>query len=365
MNLWTRAWREVTNDFMQDISYRFSKNYCKPTKFLFEITPRCNLKCKMCDMWKNPVSREKELTTEDWKKILVDIKNWVGPFSVNISGGETFLYKDILEIIKFCATNSIRTMIITNGFLLNEELCCKVLYSGLDILIISLDSTKAEVHDYFRGVKGTYERATAALKFLSKKPRKMTLAILTIILKQNLNDLVNLVKRYVAQEIDMIIFQPLQQNFGSQIRDPHWYKRSDYWITDLEKLNYVMDELIVMKKKGAPIWNEVSQLNSIKTYYKDPNKINQNLQCMVGQSTFAIDSYGNVRFCLFMEKVGNYFDFSSPKELWESEEADVVREKIRSCKVDCLLNCHLRRSFAEKISRGFALIKKRGLLGEF
>ena len=52
----------------------------KPQQITFDVTDRCQMKCVTCSKWKTVASdvMQSELTTEDWKKILSDLKNWLG-----------------------------------------------------------------------------------------------------------------------------------------------------------------------------------------------------------------------------------------------------------------------------------------------
>jgi MoaA/NifB/PqqE/SkfB family radical SAM enzyme len=73
----------------------------KPSNVLFNITFRCNLKCKHCDIWKDKSG--KELSTEEIKEIIDKLKNWLEYFRLHFSGGEPLVRKDIFEIIKYCS----------------------------------------------------------------------------------------------------------------------------------------------------------------------------------------------------------------------------------------------------------------------
>ena len=75
----------------------------KPQQITFDVTDRCQLRCVTCSKWKTVSSDviDKELTTEEWKKVLEDLKNWLGEgFWFCFSGGEPFLRPDIFEIAK-------------------------------------------------------------------------------------------------------------------------------------------------------------------------------------------------------------------------------------------------------------------------
>ncbi|MDI6796443.1 MAG: glycosyltransferase, partial [Desulfatibacillaceae bacterium] len=53
-----------------------------PASITIKCTDQCHLKCTMCDIWKAP--RVAELSTEQWKQIVSEFCDWLGPFNLNI-----------------------------------------------------------------------------------------------------------------------------------------------------------------------------------------------------------------------------------------------------------------------------------------
>jgi len=56
-------------------------------------TFRCNSKCQMCYIWKNPTDPREEVSLETLSKLPAGFDN------LNVSGGEPTLRKDLGEII--------------------------------------------------------------------------------------------------------------------------------------------------------------------------------------------------------------------------------------------------------------------------
>ena len=102
-----------------------------------------------------------------------------------------------------------------------------------------------------------------------------------------------------------------------------------------------IEEMIELKKQGYPICNGYSQLSAFKLLINKPEEI-LNIQCMVGENNFAIDPYGNCRICFCMEPIGNLKE-SLPQDLWYSQKAEEIRDKILKCTRNCrLLNCNFK-----------------------
>ena len=69
-----------------------SKILRKPFYIHFYVTRRCNLRCKMCNVWKNRDS--KEMNLREIKTAAQKIKK-LGASHIVITGGEPLLRKDI------------------------------------------------------------------------------------------------------------------------------------------------------------------------------------------------------------------------------------------------------------------------------
>ena len=86
MNKLKKVYNFVLEQFSRLIRYPLSK----PSGSDFVLTYKCNFKCTHCDIHK--YRNQKELSTNDWKKIIDRFYNWVGPnYQVTLSGGEVFL----------------------------------------------------------------------------------------------------------------------------------------------------------------------------------------------------------------------------------------------------------------------------------
>lgn len=88
----------------------------------FELTPRCNLDCKMCYIHNadSNALREKELSTEAWKRIFDEAYD-CGMLFANLTGGECLLRHDFKELYLHLWNKRVMVAVLTNGTLLNEE----------------------------------------------------------------------------------------------------------------------------------------------------------------------------------------------------------------------------------------------------
>lgn len=96
----------------------------QPISGTFELTARCNLKCKMCyihDAQKDTSLLADELTTEQWVAIAEQAAAQ-GTLILLLTGGEPMLRSDFPLIYRACAERGFLLTVNTNGTLLTDEI---------------------------------------------------------------------------------------------------------------------------------------------------------------------------------------------------------------------------------------------------
>src|SRR5438309_5680700 len=64
-----------------------------PINLTLSPSPRCNSRCLTCNIW---MKREDELTLTEWEAVLRSLGRT--PFWFTVSGGEPFMYKEIVRL---------------------------------------------------------------------------------------------------------------------------------------------------------------------------------------------------------------------------------------------------------------------------
>jgi len=96
-----RAAKDLLRDFSKyNLFPRRLTNPALPTALTFYVTYRCNMRCRICGIWKtNNPAESPELSLEEWDRLFADPL-----FSkieiVNINGGEPNLRKDLVPIVE-------------------------------------------------------------------------------------------------------------------------------------------------------------------------------------------------------------------------------------------------------------------------
>jgi len=297
----------------------------------------------MCYNWQKP-KPENGLSNEDWKRFFTSLKS-IAPAGtpVFLTGtGEPLAREGILDLIRDAALKGFLPQMPTNGYLIDEEMACRLSEAGLNGFGLSLDSLNEQTHDFLRGVEGAHARVMKAIGNLRKN--KIGFSIMTTIMEKNLFDIIDLVK-WAAQEKIEIRFQVVSKPFGKAL-DDDWYKRDEWkflWPQDMAKTIEVINELIRLKASGYPIANAPGHLEIFKAYFENPLKPYRLRRCNAGDFLMNLDLFGNVHPCSAIGIWGNIKE-TSISELWFSEKAQGFREKIYACQIPCH---HLINFFSE------------------
>ncbi len=338
--------RTGLNFLGQGLSYRLDRNLCKPSQVVISLTAACAARCIMCDIWKlKPLN---ELSIDEWKHSFSQMREWLGPHFVFISGGEPFQKKDLFKLLAHAREIGVKTAVTSNGMLLKERFCDHIVEYGPDFLSLSVDSHRADVHDFIRGRPGLHARCTRVLQYLREKDAKIILGIAVVIMEQNYRELPQLVRWALDLEVDRVLFQPLYPTFVSdEDKDRHWFEKNPQWVKDADRAAQVIDELQAMKRTGAPIWNPHYHLEAMKAYFRDPYHHPRPPECMVRYNTFNVAYDGDVNFCYTVANVVGNIRQQNPQDIWNSHQAAQVRGLMKGCKAPCMLNCYRPRSLGD------------------
>ncbi len=110
----------VRNAVAEEIYLRTGRDVTVPVSIYGEVIERCNYKCRYCEYWRRP-NYSKEMSIEDWKKALLDLKEFIGHFHIEFSGGEPYLKKGFVDLIAFCGEQGLKWGVTTNGGAFRNE----------------------------------------------------------------------------------------------------------------------------------------------------------------------------------------------------------------------------------------------------
>ena len=140
---------------------------------VWNMTPRCNLKCVHCYAQAETDKGVDPISTEQAKAMIDDLAAYGAPVML-FSGGEPTIRRDMPELASYATSRGMRAVISTNGTLIDRAMARQLREVGLSYVGVSLDGGE-EVHDHFRGVKGAFRRALEGLDYCREEGIKVGL----------------------------------------------------------------------------------------------------------------------------------------------------------------------------------------------
>lgn len=281
------------------------------------VTYRCNARCTMCNRYKAPSKPDEEISIETIKKL-------PKMYFTNITGGEPFIREDLPDIVRELYKKSDRIVISTNGFFTDRiiKLCEEFPNVGIRISIEGLEETNNKI----RGLEDGFNKGYSTLKKLVEMKHPDVGFGMTV-QDANAKDLVALYEK--SNELGMEFATASLHN-------------SFYFV---EAKNIIKDRMMVAKEFEKLV-NRLLESNSPKKWFRayfNHGLINyifgqkRLLPCDMSFDTFFIDPYGDVMPCngtKDKEVMGNLNE-QTWDELWNSEQAEKVRTKVRHCDRQC------------------------------
>ncbi len=148
-----------------------------PLKGVFELTPHCNLDCKMCYVHLNSEQMKgcRLLSANEWEDIMAQAIE-AGMMFATLTGGECLTYPDFKRLYLYLHKNSVRLAVLTNGILLDEEQIGFLKENPLLSLQITLYGANDEMYEKVTG-KREFARVTKNIQSAAKAklPVRITL----------------------------------------------------------------------------------------------------------------------------------------------------------------------------------------------
>lgn len=170
----------------------------------WEATRRCNMKCMHCGSPAERVDLGNELSTKEVIEVferIADSFDMSGFRHINITGGEPFVRKDLLVILREVSKYSFyrNIDIQTNGLYIaeNPEVLDELPRYGVTGIGVSIDGI-GTYHDTFRNTKNGFEKAVMAARHAVRKGLVVTVSV--VIHAKNI-DTLDLIYTYIEQNV--------------------------------------------------------------------------------------------------------------------------------------------------------------------
>lgn len=335
-------------------------NYAKkPIYADFLVTPICNFKCSFCSACATEKNGKiKELNLQTIEKVFKDFDK-LEMLRISIEGGEPFLRDDIIEIIQMADKCDFEYYVNTNGSMIDRNMAKRLGKTNIQQICISIDGPNAEIHDYCRGFKGSFDKVVSAINYLHEQGIYVR-PIITLT-KLNLSyfySTLNTIKKLGANSATVMLLAIVGNANSSNNLHIEYDEWSDFlYKLSIDKLegNLPIDLKIVPTGEAKCPWELYLPL-------KDRNRldlldqwipknavspiVDDEFGCTAAKENFAIDGFGNVFGCSLMVSIkelaaGNIKE-NSIIDIWNNSNTfnNLRNLKLNQIEGNCK-NCNL------------------------
>jgi radical SAM protein with 4Fe4S-binding SPASM domain len=294
----------------------------------FELTYRCNLNCQHC-FCNLPVGDEKkkqELSFNEIRRILDEMVQ-AGCLWLLITGGESLIREDFLDIYDYALSRGVFLEIFTNATLITDKIAKRFAEKPPLGIEISIYGAAPEVHDQVTRVPGSYDTAMLGIKALKK--HGVPFSLKTIVLTTNVADLNNMQK--LANDLGVEFkFDSLVCGRKDGGASPLAYRVPVSDIVGFEFLD--KDSLSTLDELFSSFWKK---------------ELKDMLICSAGINSFNVDPYGFLSPCTMYKSFQYSLRWMLFGQAWEklvqeygTGPNDFLSDKCKKCSMVSLCpNC--------------------------
>lgn len=147
----------------------------KPFGLLAELTYRCPLSCAYCSNPVNLTGYGDELTTAEWRRVLVEAHE-LGVLQLHLSGGEPLLRRDLVELAGIARELGMYSNLITSALGLSRRRAEELRAAGLDHVQVSIQADEPAMSDRIAGTL-SFERKVEACHLVKELGWPLTLNV--------------------------------------------------------------------------------------------------------------------------------------------------------------------------------------------
>jgi radical SAM protein with 4Fe4S-binding SPASM domain len=299
----------------------------RPKEAVVAVNYRCNARCRMCDIWR--VKKDGLLVAEDYRRLPGGLEN------VGITGGEPFLRRDIVELVRVVHETADRPQIVINS---NGYLTGRIVEAFREFrtfkprigIGLSVDGI-GKTHDMMRGTRHAFDKVMATITAL-KELNVSNIRLSFTVTNDNVAELpavYDLARRLKVQ-------------FASTIahNSDHYFHTSANGGVDRALLRQAYD--VVNRKelssRSVKSWFRAYYNAGVVQFNDRGTRLTA---CSAANDFFFVSPRGDVYPCIILPKVlGNIMD-TSFDELWTGSAASSIRAEIDGCE-KCWMMCHAR-----------------------
>jgi radical SAM protein len=226
-----------------------------PFTIAWEVTRACAYACVHCRADALHHRDPRELTTDEARTLIERLASFENNPILIFTGGDPMMRPDLFELIKHAADRGLRCSLTPTATALPTiERLEKAREAGIRRVALSLDAPRAEIHDNFRQVKGSWQRTMDTLH--RAQNAGLSVQVNTTVAKHNvdiLHEMVQFIQEVKAVQWSVFFLVPTGRAMAEQMISAEQHEKVFNWLYDLAQ-NAPFD----IKATAAPMYRRVA-----------------------------------------------------------------------------------------------------------
>lgn len=295
------------------------------------LTNKCNLKCIMCDIWKE--SPKIDISLDNINNILQS-ECLDENVDISLTGGEPFLHEKLVEITQIILKNkpdSLKT-ISTNGYLTGNIIDYLAEFNSLlpkgFSLHISLDGINA--HDQQRGKSGLIQ-VMDTIKRVKRNFPLLNIKIKFVITPLNYSDLLPTYYFCKSNRMDFRVkLVEHAKNYTNKVG------RAKFNFDETIRKRIAKDLYVIYSEKNGDCKDNAE---FIKRIIKQLLNKGEPINCKTPSERIFVMPNADVYSCIHFGSIGNLNE-NFLDDIWNSTKANSVRKEVKKNKCNKCVSYH-------------------------
>jgi len=289
------------------------------------VTRRCNLSCGYCSEYDN---FSEPVPTDELER-RIDALHRLGSANITMLGGEPLMHPDIAELVAYAGRKS-NTSVVTNGFLLRNNVIQALNQAGLNNLTVSIDTLHADPTRY---IQKSLRSLRTRLERLQKLAR-FDVHVTAVLCESSKDDFTQLMREIEPFGFRMSVNLIHNAKGYVTIEGQPYLDLYEHFYRDGKPFTYLDYEYGKRLLQGdRPDW-----------------------KCRAGARYLYVDEFGKVQLCASqLGRLGTPIEEYTATDLQEHSKTSKGCEE--GCSVGCAYRCSLvdndKPQFVRSVLKGF------------
>lgn len=308
----------------------------------FELTPLCNLNCKMCYVRMNRTEQEKISrlqTAEEWTALAEKLRD-AGTLFLLLTGGEPLLYPAFRAVYLAVRKRGMIVTVNTNGTLLNEDWAAFFAKNPPRRVNVTLYGASGETYKSLCGDETGYAKAMRGIQLLQAHGVPVKVGVSVV--RQNRHDLETLFQITKEQDLEL---EPDTYMMSTESRQHE---------ARLSPEEAAAASLAATRiKLGTVGFHEYAQ-RTVQALESAVPETEAGMRCLAGRCSFAVGWRGDLRPCVMLGALSVPIEHNDVQAAWRAVwEKSAALKQNEACVV-CKLRPLCRACPASSLREGGA-----------